>query len=113
MPGGVPHFAYTGGRGCVKLWDLAAVSQVAIGSGAGIGSREISPIAIFDCLRSDSYVRSIKLLPNATGLVIGGESNALTVWDLNGAGRRKTELNFEAPACYAIALSPDGRLCYR
>ncbi|CAH8519306.1 unnamed protein product [Heterobilharzia americana] len=59
-----------------------------------------------------AYVRSIKLFPDVTGLIVGGESNALTVWDLNGPGRRKAELTFEAPACYALALSLDGKLAY-
>ncbi len=50
----VPHFAYTGGRGCVKLWDLDAVAS---------SPRDVVALASFDCLRSDSYVRSIKLFP--------------------------------------------------
>ncbi|VDD76528.1 unnamed protein product, partial [Mesocestoides corti] len=100
----IPHFAYTGGRGCVKLWDLDVI--------AGSSSRDVVALASFDCLRPDSYVRSIKLFPDASGLVIGGESSALTIWDLNGPGRRKADLNFDAPACYALALSPDCKLCY-
>ncbi|CAH8622858.1 unnamed protein product [Dicrocoelium dendriticum] len=103
------HFAYTGARGSVKLWDLATISASAL---SGMSSRDVAPLATFDCLCQDSYVRSIKLFPDATQLVIGGESNALTLWDLNGPGRRKAELTFEAPACYALALSPNGRLCY-
>ena len=51
----IPHFAYTGGRGCVKLWDLDAI--------AGTSPRDVVALASFDCLRSESYVRSIKLFP--------------------------------------------------
>ncbi|CAH8847512.1 unnamed protein product [Trichobilharzia szidati] len=104
------HFAYTGARGSVKLWDLASIS--ASSANAPLANRDISPLATFDCLCYDSYVRSIKLFPDVTGLIVGGESNALTVWDLNGPGRRKAELTFEAPACYALALSLDGKLAY-
>uniref|UniRef100_A0A0X3P126 Groucho/TLE N-terminal Q-rich domain-containing protein n=1 Tax=Schistocephalus solidus TaxID=70667 RepID=A0A0X3P126_SCHSO len=107
----VPHFAYTGGRGCVKLWDLDSISTSAAAL-CSTSLRDVVALASFDCLRHDSYVRSIKLFPDATGLVIGGESSALTVWDLNGPGRRKADLTFDAPACYALALSPDCKLCY-
>ncbi|KAF8563514.1 hypothetical protein P879_07973 [Paragonimus westermani] len=103
------HFAYTGARGSVKLWDLAAIGASMV---SGISARDIAPLFTFDCLCQDSYVRSIKLFSDSSHLVIGGESNALTLWDLNGPGRRKAELTFEAPACYALALSPNGKLCY-
>ncbi|KAL3316224.1 hypothetical protein Ciccas_005130 [Cichlidogyrus casuarinus] len=124
------YFAYTGGRGCVKLWDLGSMyhSSNNNGPGAFVGNsvagspfsssggsmkhESFPPIVTFDCLNKDAYVRSIKLMPDATGLVIGGESNALTVWDLNGPGRRKADLRFDTLACYALALSPDGKLCY-
>ncbi|EUB62515.1 Transducin-like enhancer protein 3 [Echinococcus granulosus] len=101
----IPHFAYTGGRGCVKLWDLDAIA----GSSS---SRDVVALASFDCLRPESYVRSIKLFPDCSTLLIGGESSCLTIWDLNGPGRRKADLTFDAPACYALALSPDCKLCY-
>ncbi|XP_018651260.1 groucho-related [Schistosoma mansoni] len=104
------HFAYTGARGSVKLWDLASIS--ANSGNTPLANRDITPLATFDCLCYDSYVRSIKLFPDVSGLIVGGESNALTVWDLNGPGRRKAELTFEAPACYALALSLDGKLAY-
>ncbi|KAM7538423.1 hypothetical protein Aperf_G00000073705 [Anoplocephala perfoliata] len=105
----IPHFAYTGGRGCVKLWDLDAITGLASGSSS---SRDVVAMASFDCLRPDSYVRSIKLFPDCSTLLIGGESSCLSIWDLNGTGRRKKDLTFDAPACYALALSPDCRLCY-
>lgn len=54
----VPHFAYTGGRGCVKLWDLDAIS-----SSQSSSPRDVVALTSFDCLRPDSYVRSIKLFP--------------------------------------------------
>ncbi|VDL19200.1 unnamed protein product [Hymenolepis diminuta] len=98
----VPHFAYTGGRGCVKLWDLDNITS----------AKDVVALASFDCLRPESYVRSIKLFPDCSTLLIGGESSCLSIWDLNGTGRRKKDLTFDAPACYALALSPDCRLCY-
>ncbi|KAG5446521.1 Transducin-like enhancer protein 1 [Clonorchis sinensis] len=109
IPAVAAHFAYTGARGSVKLWDLSAISATNL---SGMSTRDIAPLMNFDCLCPDSYVRSIKLFPDASHLIIGGESNALTLWDLNGPGRRKAELTFEAPACYALALSPNGKLCY-
>ncbi|TGZ65526.1 hypothetical protein CRM22_005835 [Opisthorchis felineus] len=109
IPPVAAHFAYTGARGSVKLWDLSAISATNL---SGMSTRDIAPLMNFDCLCPDSYVRSIKLFPDASHLIIGGESNALTLWDLNGPGRRKAELTFEAPACYALALSPNGKLCY-
>jgi len=94
------NFVYTGGRGCVKVWNIA---------NPGIHG----PVTILDCLKSDSYIRSIKLLPGGKSLVIGGEADALSIWDLEGpTPRMKGELKSEAPACYAISISPDAKLCY-
>lgn len=60
----IPHFAYTGGRGCVKLWDLDAVAAGRSSSPPSSSSRDVViAMASFDCLRPDSYVRSIKLFP--------------------------------------------------
>lgn len=53
--GRTPHFAYTGGRGCVKLWDLDAITAAS--------GKDVVALASFDCLRPESYVRSIKLFP--------------------------------------------------
>lgn len=39
---------YTGGRGCVKVWDIQSNSK--------------SPVSSLECLQRDNYIRSIKLL---------------------------------------------------
>uniref|UniRef100_A0A8V0ZC84 TLE family member 3, transcriptional corepressor n=1 Tax=Gallus gallus TaxID=9031 RepID=A0A8V0ZC84_CHICK len=69
---------YTGGKGCVKIWDISQP-----------GSK--SPISQLDCLNRDNYIRSCKLLPDA---------------------RIKAELTSSAPACYALAISPDAKVCF-
>ncbi|KAA0723365.1 Transducin-like enhancer protein 3-B [Triplophysa tibetana] len=61
---------YTGGKGCVKIWDISQP-----------GSK--SPVSQLDCLNRDNYIRSCKLLPD---------------------GR--------TPACYALAISPDAKVCF-
>ena len=94
------NFVYTGGRGCVKVWNIAH-------------SGDQGTVTELDCLKSDSYIRSIKLLPGGKSLVIGGESDSLSIWDLDGPNpRMKGELKSEAAACYAISISPDAKICY-
>ncbi len=37
----------------------------------------------------------------------------LTIWDLAASNPRiKTELTSSAPACYALAISPDSKVCF-
>ena len=37
----------------------------------------------------------------------------LTIWDLAASTPRiKTELTSNAPACYALAISPDSKVCF-
>ena len=44
---------------------------------------------------------------------MGGEASVLTIWDLAApAPRIKAELNSNAPACYALAISPDSKVCF-
>ncbi|CAH1796328.1 unnamed protein product [Owenia fusiformis] len=91
---------YTGGKGCVKVWD--------IGQPGGK-----SPVSQLDCLQRDNYIRSIKPLQDGRSLIVGGESSALVVWDLAAPTPRiKAELTSSAPACYALAISPDGKVCF-
>ncbi|OQV23066.1 Protein groucho-2 [Hypsibius exemplaris] len=96
---------YTGGKGCVKIWDIVP------GNGGRLSS---SPQAIheLDCLSRDSYIRSCKLLPDGKTLIVGGEAANLTVWDLSAVPKIKGTLTSGAPACYALAVSPDSKLCY-
>uniref|UniRef100_A0A8C8RU94 TLE family member 2, transcriptional corepressor n=1 Tax=Pelusios castaneus TaxID=367368 RepID=A0A8C8RU94_9SAUR len=47
---------YTGGKGCVKVWDVGQP-----------GTK--SPVAQLDCLNRDNYIRSCKLLPDGRSLI--------------------------------------------
>ncbi|NXJ16182.1 TLE3 protein, partial [Odontophorus gujanensis] len=91
---------YTGGKGCVKIWDISQP-----------GSK--SPISQLDCLNRDNYIRSCKLLPDGRSLIVGGEASTLSIWDLAAPTPRiKAELTSSAPACYALAISPDAKVCF-
>ncbi|XP_043933626.1 transducin-like enhancer protein 3 isoform X12 [Protopterus annectens] len=91
---------YTGGKGCVKIWDISQP-----------GSK--SPISQLDCLNRENYIRSCKLLPDGRTLIVGGEASTLTIWDLaSPTPRIKAELTSSAPACYALAISPDAKVCF-
>eukprot|EP00794_Sanderia_malayensis_P009483 gene9483-10472_t len=94
---------YTGGKGCVKVWDInQAVTQSTLNK----------PVSTLECLR-DIYIRSCKLLPDGRTLIVGGEASVLTIWDLaTSTPRIKTELTSNAPACYALAISPDSKVCF-
>ncbi|KAG5851304.1 hypothetical protein ANANG_G00091690 [Anguilla anguilla] len=91
---------YTGGKGCVKVWDISQP-----------GSK--TPMAQLDCLNRDNYIRSCKLLPDGRTLIVGGEASTLSIWDLaTPTPRIKAELTSSAPACYALAISPDNKVCF-
>uniref|UniRef100_A0A170VKL8 Protein groucho-1-like protein isoform x5 n=1 Tax=Triatoma infestans TaxID=30076 RepID=A0A170VKL8_TRIIF len=62
-------YVYTGGKGCVKVWDISQP-----------GSK--SPVSQLDCLQRDNYIRSVKLLPDGRTLIVGGEASNLSIWDL-------------------------------
>lgn len=93
-------YVYTGGKGCVKAWDI---------SQQGIKN----PVSQLDCLQRDNYIRSVKLLPDGRTLIVGGEASNLSIWDLTSPQpRTKAELTSSAPACYALAISPDSKVCF-
>ncbi|XP_017770757.1 PREDICTED: protein groucho-1-like [Nicrophorus vespilloides] len=93
-------YVYTGGKGCVKVWDISQP-----------GSK--SPVSQLDCLQRDNYIRSVKLLPDGRTLIVGGEASNLSIWDLaSPTPRIKAELTSSAPACYALAISPDSKVCF-
>ncbi|KAL0271666.1 UNVERIFIED_CONTAM: hypothetical protein PYX00_008686 [Menopon gallinae] len=93
-------YVYTGGKGCVKVWDISQP-----------GSK--SPVSQLDCLQRDNYIRSVKLLPDGRTLIVGGEASNLSIWDLaSPTPRIKAELTASAPACYALAISPDSKVCF-
>lgn len=61
----------------------------------------------------DNYIRSVKLLPDGRTLIVGGEASNLSIWDLaSPTPRIKAELTSAAPACYALAISPDSKVCF-
>jgi WD40 repeat protein len=60
---------YTGGKGCVKVWDMYQPERGAMGE--------------LECLQ-EHYIRSCKLLPDADILIVGGEADRLCMWDLGG-----------------------------
>uniref|UniRef100_A0AC34PZT8 Groucho/TLE N-terminal Q-rich domain-containing protein n=1 Tax=Panagrolaimus sp. JU765 TaxID=591449 RepID=A0AC34PZT8_9BILA len=92
------YTVYTGGKGCVKVWD--------------INSRETAsrPIQSFNCLR-DTYIRSCKLFPEDNWVLVGGEAENIVIYDVN-AEAVVSEFNIEAPACYALAIAQDSKLCF-
>nr|CAD7456072.1 unnamed protein product [Timema tahoe] len=91
-------YVYTGGKGCVKVWDISQP-----------GSKV--PVSQLDCLQRDNYIRSVKLLPDGRTLIVGGEASNLSIWDLvSPTPRIKAELTSNAPACYALAISPDTKV---
>ncbi|KAM7312282.1 transducin-like enhancer protein 4 isoform X2 [Ixodes scapularis] len=93
-------YVYTGGKGCVKVWDISQP-----------GSK--SPVSQLDCLQRDNYIRSCKLLPDGRTLIVGGEASTISIWDLAAPTPRiKAELTSSAPACYALAISPDSKVCF-
>uniref|UniRef100_A0A023FBU7 Putative transducin-like enhancer of split protein n=1 Tax=Triatoma infestans TaxID=30076 RepID=A0A023FBU7_TRIIF len=93
-------YVYTGGKGCVKVWDISQPGVKA-------------PVSQLDCLQRDNYIRSVKLLPDARTLIVGGEASNLSIWDLaSPTPRIKAELTSSAPACYALAISPDSKVCF-
>ena len=92
---------YTGGKGCVKIWDISQP-----------GGAPKNHVAQLDCLQRDNYIRSIKLLGDGHTLIVGGEASTLCMWDLAPTPRIKGELHCAAPACYALAISPDNKYCF-
>ncbi|CAD5206709.1 unnamed protein product [Bursaphelenchus okinawaensis] len=90
---------YTGGKGCIKVWDITKPKETTA-----------SPLAKLACLE-DQYIRSCKLLPNKSQLLVGGECKNICIIDIETETVVKT-LDCEAQACYALVVSPDGKTCY-
>ena len=68
---------------------------------------------LFLVFQRDNYIRSCRLLPDGRTLIVGGEASTLTIWDLASSQPRiKNELTSNAPACYALAISPDSKVCF-
>ncbi len=46
-------------------------------------------------------------------MIVGGEASTISIWDLTQSSPRiKGELTSQAPACYALAISPDSKVCF-
>ncbi|XP_003366808.1 protein groucho-1, partial [Trichinella spiralis] len=90
---------YTGGKGCVKIWDI-------VQPGVRV------PAHSLECLHKESYIRSCKLLKDGCTLIVGGEAQIITIWDVTGIPKIKAELNNTAQPCYALASTPDNILCF-
>ncbi|XP_063678892.1 transducin-like enhancer protein 1 isoform X4 [Bolinopsis microptera] len=94
--------AYTGGKGCVKVWDISPNAPASVKE----------PVYSIECLK-DNYIRVCKLLPDGRQLLVCGEAPTLTLWDLTqGKPIQKGEIKSTAPACYAVAISPDNKTCF-
>ena len=72
------RLVYTGGRGCVKIWDMNAANGLAA---SGPQAKD-KPVSQVECLQRESYIRSCRLLPDRRSLLVGGEANKLSLWDL-------------------------------
>lgn len=74
----------------------------------------VNPTPLFlSSQNRDNYIRSCKLLPDGRSLIVGGEASTLSIWDLAAPTPRiKAELTSSAPACYALAVSPDAKVCF-
>ncbi|XP_016367867.1 protein groucho-2-like [Sinocyclocheilus rhinocerous] len=98
---------YTALRGTCAQCDSAGVGKSQVeGGGNGIVRGAV-------WTNRDNYIRSCKLLPDGRTLIVGGEASTLTIWDLaSQTPRIKAELTSSAPACYALAISPDAKVCF-
>lgn len=108
------------GGACPAGAGLAAYRVLWGRSGGALGGaprpgREGQPHALASLLSQnrDNYIRSCKLLPDGRSLIVGGEASTLSIWDLAAPTPRiKAELTSSAPACYALAVSPDAKVCF-
>lgn len=110
-------YVYTGGKGCVKVWDITQPnSKSPVSQLDCLVSKTFQPFFkyLFTCFviqQRDNYIRSVKLLPDGRTLIVGGEASNLSIWDLaSPTPRIKAELTSSAPACYALAISPDSKV---
>ena len=80
---------------------------------SAVHSYDLYHIHFIYILQRDNYIRSCRLLPDGRTLIVGGEASTLTIWDLASSQPRiKAELTSNAPACYALAISPDSKVCF-
>ncbi|KAI6226007.1 Transcription factor unc-37 [Aphelenchoides besseyi] len=91
---------YTGGQGVIKVWDINNPTATVH-----------TALQTIDCNIDKNYVRSCKLLPDNKTLLVGGEAECVVVIDLETSTVIQ-KLECGVQACYALAISPDGRHCY-
>lgn len=119
---------YTGGKGCVKVWDishpgnktpvsqldcLVSASKMWISLFFFFKQIFLAAVSYLSHQNRDNYIRSCRLLPDGRTLIVGGEASTLSIWDLaTPTPRIKAELTSSAPACYALAISPDSKVCF-
>lgn len=104
---------------CLSAWlqpESVVNTDSHIFTGKGSSRETVLPLSyrLFLLLQNrDNYIRSCKLLPDGRTLIVGGEASTLTIWDLaSQTPRIKAELTSSAPACYALAISPDAKVCF-
>lgn len=96
---------YTGGRGCVKVWNIEHFDDE-----TQLNNQDKTSVTKLKCL-NDSYIRFCKLYQDDSSLIVGGESPNICIWDVNKQTIR-TELTCDSQACYALVTTPDGRMCF-
>ena len=113
----------TGGKGIVKIWDISdelesdhdndgsSRSSSRNGSRSNLETKEIHRL---NGLPDGNYIRSCKIFSNGQKLIVGGEANKLSYWDLNASGgpTKMTDLQLQAPACYALCIPESDNVCY-
>ncbi|KAG5669984.1 hypothetical protein PVAND_000272 [Polypedilum vanderplanki] len=92
-------YVFTGGKGCVKIWDISKPLR--------------KPVGQLSCFKPNSDIRTIKLLKDSNTLIVGGDSENLTIWDATGPKPRiKGLLPSFTSACYDFAVSDESRIGY-
>ena len=95
------------------LGGAARLGALSGGWGGPVGEGQPHTVASLPPQNRDNYIRSCKLLPDGRSLIVGGEASTLSIWDLAAPTPRiKAELTSSAPACYALAVSPDAKVCF-
>lgn len=94
-------YVFTGGKGGVKIWDVANVRE----------TKNAPYVGMLGCL--DHYIRACKITPDGKKLIVGGEVNYMTVCDI-GSPNPSVIGRVETPGVltYALATSLDSRLCF-
>ncbi|KAJ9049280.1 Transducin-like enhancer protein 2 [Entomophthora muscae] len=88
------NFIYTGGLGCVKLWDRSK----------GVSCAALSLESM------DNYIRACRISPDGKTLVVGGESDKIVLWDISQPTPASLACFVaSSTAVYAMTFSPDSR----